>query len=148
LLFVAGYLVSRERKKDTHPATPVIFSLAAVVLIFSWLGMFPRPILMNPTRVEYPSGTKLTFYSLSRAAWPSGPGRFLLPEDGRSFIFSFQSLEPLADLRFDFGSEASVTRSRSGFRPGRYVGRTENRMRAIQIPARPAYRFKKTWLTG
>jgi len=147
LLFVAGYLVSRERKKDTHPATPVIFSLAAVVLIFSWLGMFPRPILMNPTRVEYPSGTKLTFYSLSRAAWPSGPGRFLLPEDGRSFIFSFQSLEPLADLRFDFGSEASVDKVEIRyFDQAAYVGRTENRMRATQIPARPAYRFKKTWL--
>jgi len=147
LVFVAGYFVVRERKKDTHPAMPVVFSLAAVGLIFFWLGMFPRPILLNPTRVEYPSGTKLTFYSLSRAAWPSGPGRFLLPEDGRSFIFSFQSLEPLADLRFDFGSEASEDKVEIRyFDQAAYVGRTQNRMRAIQIPARPAYRFKTTWL--
>jgi len=147
LVFVAGYLVVQGRKRDTRPATPVVFSLAAVGLIFFWLGMFPRPILMNPTRVEYPSGTKLTFYSLSRVALPSGPGRFLLPEDGRSFIFSFQSLKPLADLRFDFGSEASEDNVEVRyFDQAAYVGRTQNRMRAIQIPARPAYRFKTTWL--
>ncbi|MDH4198100.1 MAG: hypothetical protein OEW05_11865, partial [Candidatus Aminicenantes bacterium] len=103
-LFIAGYFAARERKKDTRTATPLVFALAAVALIFVWLGMFPRPVLMNPTRVHYPSGVDLTFYSLSRVARQTDPGRFLLPQDGRSYIFTFQSLEPLADLRFDFGS--------------------------------------------
>ena len=146
-LFVVGYFVARERKKDTRPVTPVAFALGAVVLIFTWLGMFPRPILMNPTRVDYPSGVELTFYSLSRVARQTEPGRFLLPQDGRSYIFMFQSLEPLADLRFDFGSEASENRVEIRyFDQTAYVGRTANRMKSVQIPARPAYKFRTTWL--
>jgi len=146
-LFIAGYFVARERKKDTRPATPVLFALAAVVLIFIWLGMFPRPILMNPARVHYPSGIDLTYYSLSRVARQTEPGRFLLPQDGRSYIFTFQTLEPLSELRFDFGSEASVDKVEIRyFDQTAYVGRTARRMKAIQIPARPAYKFKTTWL--
>ncbi len=146
-LFVAGYFAARERKKDTRPATPLVFALAAVVLIFYWLGMFPRPILFNPTRVHYPSGIDLTYYSLSRVARQTEPGRFLLPQDGRSYIFTFQALEPLRDLRFDFGSEASEDRVEIRyFDRTAYVGRTAKRTKAVQIPARPAYRYKRTWL--
>jgi hypothetical protein len=79
--------------------------LAGLALFSSLMVLFPRPVLRSPVNTAYPSGEKVVFYSLGRVARMPEPGRFLLPEADRDYVFYFTSWREISRLRLRFGSE-------------------------------------------
>jgi hypothetical protein len=177
VLFLAGYFVKRRAEFGTRtvpfPETarhlplrlrartnsrefdhvPIRVGAAAVLLaaFFVCFVLYPRPVLSNPTRVDYPTGEKLLFWSLSRVARQTEPGVFLLPQDGRSYIFTFQAREPLQALRLEFGSAAADDDIEVRyFDEPVFAGRTSGGTKSVELASPPAYAFKGTslyWVT-
>jgi hypothetical protein len=104
-LFVLVYALSKKRPVRLRFAAHVAAACAGVFVFFVWFVLYPRLVLLNPTRVTFPSGETVTFYSLSRSARRAEGGRFLLREDGRSYRFYLTTERPLQELGFVFGSE-------------------------------------------
>ena len=149
-LFLAGYFVKRRAEFD-H--VPIRVGAAAVLLAvyFACFVLYPRPVLSDPSRVDYPGGEKLLFWSLSRVARQTEPGVFLLPQDGRAYVFTFQVREPLRALHLEFGSPgADDDIEVRYFDEPVFAGRTSNGRKSVDLASPPAYAFKGTslsWVT-
>ena len=105
VLFVAAYAASKKREIIVKHWAHVAAACAAVALAFVWFALYPRLVLVDPRIVKFPSGDRVTFYSLSRSARMAEAGQFFLREDGRAYRFYFTTEKPLSDLTFVFGSE-------------------------------------------
>jgi hypothetical protein len=104
VLFVAAYATAKKRPLSIGPAGHILLAGAGCIVFFFWLVLFPRLVPRNPVRAGLPSGERVTFYSLSRAARMSEAGRFLLSEDNRSYRFFFTTPAPVRELKFSLGS--------------------------------------------
>ena len=104
-VFVLAYALSKKKPIALGFSRHVGLACAGVAVCFVWLALYPRLVVDNPTRVKFPSGDRVTFYSLSRSAKWVEDGRFLLREDGRAYRFYLTTDRPIAELGFDFGSE-------------------------------------------
>ena len=104
-LLVLAYALSGKRAVRLRYFVHVGAACAGVAVFFLWFALYPRPVLVNPTRVAYPSGDRVVFYSLSRSARRAEAGQFLLREDGRSYRFYFTTDRPIEELGLVFGSD-------------------------------------------
>jgi len=141
------YILARRRRRDVACrrrkgwATGAVVAAGAVYFL-GFVG-FPRTPLLGPVNTAFPSGEKITFYSMSRVARQVEPGRFLLPEDGRAYVFSFTSRRRLEDLRFEFGSGSGAYEVEVDyFDQPLFAGRTDGEFRTLDLPSPPPYRLK------
>ncbi len=148
-VFILVYALIRRPSKDMSFGwrTHVLLAAAGGMLFVLWFILFPRTTLSNPMTTTLPSGERLRFYSMSRIARQVEPCRFLLPEDGRSYVFNFTSRWKLKKLRFEFGSRAGdYDVGLSYFDLPFFEGRTAGEFQSLELPSPPAYKYKNTYL--
>lgn len=148
-LFVAIYAFHRrESVNRTYPVRAhALFALGGGTLFFFVFVLNPRTVLFSPERTVVAPGTPLTFYSMSRVVRQPEPGRFLLPDGGRDYVFTFSSAEKLTRLRLEFGSEtADGPVTLDFFDAPVFEGRTLREMRSLDLDHPPAYAFRGEWL--
>lgn len=135
-------------KKHDFPLTTGFHLGAAslgVLIIFSWLVFYPRTVLLYPRNTTYPTGEKITYYSLGRVAQMPEPGIFQLPRDNRTYVFHFTSWLKLKELRIEFGSTEGVFDVEIHlFDRALFKGKTIRSMEALILPDPSVYRFKST----
>ncbi len=151
VVFIIAYALSRKRARVYLYSTHVIIASAALAVFFAWFVLFPRLVLMNPVKAVFPSGERVTFYSLSRVARMSTTGRFLLPEDNRPYHFLFTSAREVRRLRLEFGPEqGSYDTVLTAFDQGVYKGQGEKEIKSLELVPPPRYKLKGVnlyWLT-
>ncbi|HEX2695893.1 MAG TPA: hypothetical protein VHP61_09075, partial [Acidobacteriota bacterium] len=148
-LFVALYaLRGHERANRTFPwRAHAAFALAGGALFFVGFVLYPRTVLYAPQQTTFPPGGSLTFYSMSRVVRQPEPGRFLLPDGGRDYVFIFSSGRKLDGLRFEIGSETADCPAKLEYFDAPVLeGRTANATRAADLAAPPAYAYRNGWL--
>ena len=149
VVFVLVYALARRPSRDFsfRWRTHVLFAAAGGALFFVWFVIYPRTVLFNPVNTAFPSGERLRFYSISRVARQVEPGSFLLPEDGRAYVFTFTSRRKLGKLRFEFGSKAGdYDAELTYFDHPVFEGRTVGEVRSLDLPSPPAYKYKNAYL--
>ena len=149
VLFVALYaLRRRESANRTFPwRAHAFFALAGGVLFFVGFVLYPRTVLYSPERTVVAPGTALTFYSMSRVVRQPEPGRFLLPDDGRAYVFAFSSARRLGRLNLEFGSQtADCPVKLEYFDAPVFDGRTAKETRSLELISLPAYAYRGGWL--
>ena len=73
------------------------------------------------------------------------PGQFYLPEESRSYIFSFTYWRTIEKLRIDFGAlEGEYDVRILYFDEELYNGTTKKEMKFLTLKAPPSYRLKNT----
>jgi len=148
-VFVLVYALAKRpsRDFDFRWRTHVLFTAAGGMLFFFWFVLYPRTVLYKPLNTAFPSGERLTFYSMSRVARQVEPGSFLLPEDGRAYVFSFTSRRKIGKLRFEFGSKAGdYDAELTCFDHPVFEGRTIGEVRSLDLLSPPAYAYKNACL--
>jgi hypothetical protein len=151
VVFILVYALARRGERNVAGKARKGIGTAAVIaagavffLAFVW---FPRTPLLGPVNTAFPTGERLTFHSMSRVARQVEPGRFLLPEDGRAYVFSFTSWRRLEELRFEFGSGAGAYEVEVDyFDQPLFGGGTDREFRTLDLPAPPPYRLKGAYL--
>jgi hypothetical protein len=141
-LLVLAYALSKRSPLRLRFAAHVAAACAGMLVFFVWFVLYPRLVLLGPTRVALPSGDTVTFYSLSRSARRAEGGGFLLREDGRSYRFYLTTDRPLQDLALDFGSvygeyDASVRL----FDEPLFEEKTVRAVRTFALDSPPRYRL-------
>jgi hypothetical protein len=145
VLFVAGYAAAKKRRLSIGAAGHVLLAAAGCIIFFFWLVLYPRLVPRNPVWAGLPSGERITFYSLSRAARMAEAGRFLLSEDDRSFRFFFTTASPVREMEFSLGSTAGDYSWRLRvFDEVFSEGRTIKEVRTLRLPAPPRYPLGKS----
>ncbi len=104
IVFMVGYLYKKDRFLNIRSNLTPVFTSAGFILLFFWLVLYPRVVLIHPEKADYPTGEKLTFYSLSRAAEMKQAGEFRLSQDNRSYQFFFTSWRKIKRLEVEFKS--------------------------------------------
>jgi len=141
-VFVLAYALSKKKPVPVSFSCHAAAACAGVAVFFAGFALFPRLALVNPTRVRFPSGDMVTFYSLSRSARSVEPGRFLLREDGRSYRFFLTTERPVAALEFEFGSEEGEYDSAVRiFDEKLFEQRTVREVRSFKLKRPPGYRL-------
>ncbi|MFQ6038046.1 MAG: hypothetical protein ACE5LV_05445, partial [Candidatus Aminicenantales bacterium] len=146
LIIGLDLIVRKHRWRIPLAFHPILVSTAIGVL-FLWLVLYPRPHLLYPHKVTYPSGQKVTFYGLGRVAQMVEPGKFHLPRDGRDYTFYFTSWRPFEEIQVDFGSpHGSFAAKLELFDLPLYEGTVVSSVESIRIPSPPFYRYKNSHL--
>jgi len=149
VVFVLVYALARRPSRDLsfRWRTHVLFAAAGGALFFVWFVIYPRTVLFNPVNTAFRSGERLRFYSMSRVARQIEPGSFLLPEDGRAYVFTFTSHRKIGKLRFEFGSKAGdYDAELTYFDLPLFEGQTAGEVRSLDLPSPPAYEYKNAYL--
>jgi len=118
---------------------------AGILFVFFWLTLYPRTVLMYPQNMTFPSGQKITFFSLGRVAQLVEPGKFHLPRDHRAYIFYFTSWRKIEECQIDFGSldgEFDVDLRLFDF--VLFKGEVSHKFKTLRISSLYSYRFKNT----
>ena len=151
VIFIAAYALTRKKARIYLYSTHIIIAAGGMVLFFIWFVLYPRLVLMNPVNAAFPSGERITFYSLSRVARQTDPGKFLLPEDNRPYHFLFTSRREFEKIRIEFGSTSgSYKVGLSMFDHGVFEGKTEKEAKSLDVAPPPAYKLNGAnlyWLT-
>ena len=149
VLAILSYTLSRRRSPDmSFPArSRAAFGAILGFLFFAAFVVYPRTVLYAPANMDFPSGEKLTFYSMSRVVRQTGPGSFLLPDDGRAYVFTFASQRKLSQLHLEFGSQTgSYDTSLTLFDSSLFNRKLASEVVSLDIPAPPCYEFKNSFL--
>jgi hypothetical protein len=147
LLFVAAYVLFGKRDIRLKFAHHVALVLTANLVFFFWLVYYPRPLLLYPAPAAYPSGDKITFYALSRAGRMVEPGRFLLREADRAYMFYFTSWREIGEFEIVLGSEAGAYNvGLTAFDHVFFEDKVENEIRTVSLPSPPVYNWKNAHL--
>ena len=148
LAAVAGFFCLHGKKKLTDGLLRAVLAVTlGLVIFFAGFVFYPRTVIGDPVRTVSADGKEVTFYSLSRVARPDGPGRFLLPEDGRTYIFTFALPSKPRALKVSFGSTAgSYEASLDLFDRSLYAGKTDREIRSITVENPAAYSWKGRYL--
>jgi len=145
LLFGASYLVLKKHAFNTKFSFHLLFSLLGIFVFFIWIVLYPRIILLYPLKTPFPSGEKITFYSLGRVARMVEPGKFYLPEDNRPYVFYFTSWREIKKFQIDFGSlEGDYYVNIRLFDLELFQGKTGKEIKTLSLPSPPLYRLKNT----
>jgi len=140
VLFVAAYARAKKRPLSIGLSGHILLAGAGCIVFFFWLVLYPRLVPRNPVWAGLPSGERVTFYSLSRAARMSEAGRFQLNEDDRSFRFFFSTPSPVREMKLSLGSTAGDYAWRVRvFDEVFSEGQTLKETRTLRIPAPPRY---------
>ncbi len=156
-LFIVSYAVGHKdgagktadgyRPEARRPLAHAAFALIGGAVFFVLFVLYPRTVLYAPQRTAFPEGGSLTFYSMSRVVRQPEPGRFLLPDGGRDYVFAFSSARKLARLRLELASEtADGPISLDYFDAPVFKGRTARERRSLDLEDPPAYPYRGGWL--
>ncbi len=147
LAFVAAYLFVRKHSFSLRFAHHRELTAAGLILFFIWFAFYPRLTLGPPRKVTLPSGEKMTFYSLSRAAILKEGGGFALVEDNRDYHFYFASGKPFDKLKIEFGSlQGDYHLELKMFDAFLFDDATRREMKDRALESPPAYRWKTSYL--
>jgi hypothetical protein len=145
LLFIGLYILSKKHDFRIKNSIHLGIATLGILVIFFWLALYPRTVLLYPERSTFPTGQKITFYSLGRVAQMTEPGKFLLPRDNRAYIFHFTSWQKLKELRINFGSTEGVFDVELHlFDEVVFKGQTTRDIQTLQLANPYFYRFKNT----
>lgn len=143
VLFIILYLIFKDPRWKIRFSLAPLFALGGFLAFFIWFVLFPRLILLNPVPATFPGGEKITFYQLSRVARIVQPGRFLLPEDNRAYLFTFVSREKNKAIEFELGSEdGDYSYDLTLFDQSFAKGKTEKEMKKLAFAQPPSYQMK------
>jgi hypothetical protein len=144
VLLVATYAVSKKRPFSLRPSLRILWVCVGLGVFFVWLVLFPRLVLRQPTPAGLGPGKRVTFYSLSRSAKMTEPGKFALREDGRSYRFYLTTERPIGELRLSLGSTEGVYDfSVSLFDEVLVRGRTAREIQTFRYPGLLRYKLGK-----
>ena len=144
-LFIASYLVIKKHSFSTRFSYHLLFSFLGILVFFIWIVLYPRTVLLYPTKTPFPSGEKITFYSLGRVAQMKEPGKFYLPKDKRPYIFHFTSWREVKEFQIEFGSlEGEYFVEIKFFDQELFKGKTVKEIRTLSLPSPLRYRLKNT----
>jgi hypothetical protein len=147
LLFLALYVGLKKHVFRMKFSAHVVFSSIGILVLFLWIVLYPRTVLLDPEYTSFPSGHKITFYSIGRVARMTKPGQFHLPEDSRSYVFYFTSWRKIHAFRIDFGTRAGTFDvDLDIFDMELFRGEIPKKTAALHLPSPPSYRLKKTHL--
>ena len=105
VLFTAAYLLIKKHDFSLPVIAHPVIAASCLGLFFVWLVLFPRTVLLYPRNTAFPSGEKIVFYSLGRVARMPEPGRFVLPEADRDYVFYFTSWRRIRKFKLEWGAE-------------------------------------------
>lgn len=146
-LFVALYLIIKKHSFPFKFSIHAVISLLGLIIFFLWIVLYPRPVLLYPRNTSFPTGEKITFYSLGRVARMVEPGKFDLPQDNRPYIFHFSSWRKINKFQIDFGSlEGEYYVQVKYFDQELFKGNTSRELRTVTLSEAPPYRLKNTHL--
>ncbi len=141
-LFVVVYAFSKKRAVYPKFSFHVALASVGVAVFFIWLVLYPRLVLVNPTRLALPSGRRITFYSLSRSARLVKPVQFFLREDSRSYRFYLTTGQPIEELGITLGSTfGEYDCVLKIFDQTVFQGRTTGDLQRLRIPHPPRYKL-------
>ena len=144
-LFIALYIAIKKHDFRMKLPSHLFMTSMGLLVVFFWLVLYPRTVLLYPTHTTFPSGQKITFYSLGRVAQMVEPGKFHLPRDNRSYVFHFTSWRDIREFSIDFGSiEGTFDVNLRFFDYELYKGDTIPMVRTLHLPAPSSYRLKNT----
>lgn len=144
VLLSGGYALSKKRPFALRPSARVFGVCAGLGIFFIWLVLYPRLVLRQPTTTGFGPGKRVTFYSLSRSARMTEPGKFALREDGRSYRFYMTTKHPIDELRLSLGSPQGVyDYSVSLFDEVLVRGRTVRETQEFKYAGLPSYKLGK-----
>jgi len=147
VLFVLAYVLWRKHEFRPPFSVQAAIALALCGLLCFWFVYYPRDMLLNPVRVDMPQGGRLDFYSLSLRARMTGPARFNLVEDNRTYYFSFVTVRPLRQLLTNFGStKGDYAVALELFDQTFFKDRTRRELRTHVYVGPPAYRLGQKYL--
>jgi hypothetical protein len=148
-LLIGAYLLSKKRPLTLKASNHTLLACAGVAVFFVWIVLYPRLVLRQPTYTALGSGKPVTFYSLSRSARMTEPGRFRLHEEGRSYRFYLTTGQPVEDLRMSLGSmQGDYDYSISLFDEVLVRGKTVREIQELRLPSPPRYQLgKKSFYT-
>lgn len=145
LLFVAIYHVVKKHSFSFKFSFHILVSSLGILVFFLCIVLYPRTVLQYPRNTTFPSGQKITFYSLGRVARMIEPGKLYLPEDNRPYIFYFTSWRKIKKFQIDFGSfESDCDVEIKFFDFMLFQGNTAEEIKTIRFPSPPSYRLKNT----
>ena len=145
LLFMGLYILCKKHNFRINTAFHLGFAFSGITIIFFWLALYPRTVLLYPEKTTYPAGQKITYYSLGRVARMVEPGKFHLPRDNRSYVFHFTSWQQIKEIRMDFGSSEGVFDVEIHlFDELLFKGETSHNIATVQVPSPGTYRFKNS----
>lgn len=147
LAFAATYLLVRKHSLALRFAQHRTLTAAGLALFFIGFAFYPRLTLGPPRKIALPSGEKMTFYSLSRAALLKEGGGFSLLEDNRDYHFYFASGKPFDKLKIEFGSlQGDYRLELKMFDAFLFADVTRKEMKDRVLESPPAYRWKTSYL--
>ncbi len=147
LLFMGLYILCKKHNFPMKIGFHLGIASIGILIVFFWLVLYPRTVLMYPRNTTYPTGEKITFYSIGRVAQMPEPGKFQLPRDNRAYVFYFRSWKKLEELRIDFGSTEGVFDvDIQLFDQILFKGKTSKNIQSLQRPTPSFYRLKNTYL--
>jgi hypothetical protein len=145
-LFMLAYIIWPRREFRLSSVGHIGLVLLLTGLLSLWFVGFPRDMLLDPVRADLPTG-RLDFYSLSRAAKMTQPGRFNLVQDNRVFYFSFISRQPLRELAVDLGStQGEYAAALTLFDQTFFKDLTRREIKTASYVAPPAYHLGRVYL--
>jgi len=147
LVFILGYVIKKDRFFSKKIKAASVFTILGFVLLFFWLALYPRAVLINPQKADFPTGEKLTFYSLSRLVEMQRPGEFRISQDNRNYRFYFTSWREIKKLDIEFRSlrgEHSV--ECRYFDRAFFKGRTTEQEKSMALTDLPFYSYRNTHL--
>jgi len=145
LFFIGIYIAVKKHNFQMKISHHLIIAGICILIIFFWLVLYPRTVLLYPTDTEFPSGEKIRFYSLGRVAQMIEPGIFHLPRDNRPYIFHFTSWRKIKEFRLDYGSKDGIFNVELRyFDQTLFTGDADFEIKTLHLPSPPAYKFRNT----
>jgi len=152
LAFVLGYVW--KKKSPISIKSPqknfVFFSSHAVTLIglaviFFWLVLYPRTVLILPVKAAYSSGERVSFYNLGSFTRMKEPGEFEILLDDLSLDMIFTSWRDIQNLKIGFGSLKGEYRVKlQFFEEELFDGIVTREFRTVFHPSPSSCRYKNT----
>ena len=147
IIFILGYVIKKDLFSGKKIKSAPVFTIISFVFLFWWLALYPRAVLINSQKADFPAGEKLTFYSLSRLVEMQKPGEFRISQDNRTYQFYFTSWREIKKLDIEFRSlrgEHSV--ECRYFDRVFFKGRTTEQEKSMALTDLPFYSYRKTHL--
>ena len=148
-IFIVIYVIRKKRPLILKASTQTLLTCAGLGVFFVWIVLYPRLVLRQPTYTSLGPNKRVTFYSLSRSARMTEPGKFVLREDGRSYRFYMTTEQPIEELRLSVGStQGDYDYSVSLFDEVLVRGKTVKEIQDIELSGLPRYKLgKKSFYT-
>ena len=151
LVFIAGYVWKKGnlKKMSSPPRTflsPLV-TMCGMAVFFLWFALFPRTVLLFPTKAAYSSGERISYYDLGRHVQmkEDEPGRFTITKDDHSLDLHFTSWRKVENLQLEFGSSAGTYQvGLRLFDQELYDGTIDQEMKTLVLSSPPFYRYKNS----